>query len=157
MYRSIIAIGSVLISACALAAAAGRPMPGAVHEAAQTSALADQVMSLEKSFIDAKKSRNRDFYKRTLADDFISVGTDGKVHPREEILGDLPSNELAEYRPYSMQVVSLSDNAAVVTYDVIVRMMHYDEEEPRYQHVSSIWVKQDGEWKLKFQQATPGT
>jgi len=114
-------------------------------------------MSLEKSFIDAKKGRDRDFYKRTLADDFISVGTDGKVHPRQEVLGDLPATQLAEYRPYYMQVVSLNENAAVVTYDVIVRMMQYDEEEPRYQHVSSIWVKQDGQWKLKFQQATPGT
>jgi hypothetical protein len=36
-------------------------------------------------------------------------------------------------------------------------MVHYDDETPRYQHVSSIWVRQDSQWKLKFQQATPGT
>jgi hypothetical protein len=114
-------------------------------------------MSLEKSLTDAQKRRDRNFYNSTLADDFISVGTDGKVHPKSEILGDLPSTELAEYRTYNMQVVSLNDNAAVVTYDVIVRMVHYDDETPRYQHVSSIWVRQDDQWKLKFQQATPGT
>jgi len=91
---------------------------------------------------------------RTLTDDFISIGTDGKVHPKDEILGDFASTELAEYRPYNIQVVQLNDNAAIVTYDVIVRMVHYDDETPRYQHVSSIWVKQGDQWRLKFQQAT---
>jgi len=25
---------------------------------------------------------------------------------------------------------------------------------PRYQHISDLWVKQDDQWRLKFQQAT---
>jgi hypothetical protein len=25
---------------------------------------------------------------------------------------------------------------------------------PRYQHMSSVWVKQGEQWRLKFQQAT---
>jgi len=41
-----------------------------------------------------------------------------------------------------------------VTYDVIIQMSRYDEDIPRYQHISSIWVKQGDLWKLKFQQAT---
>jgi len=36
-------------------------------------------------------------------------------------------------------------------------MVHYDDETPRYQHVSSVWVKQGDQWKLKFQQATAAT
>jgi len=115
---------------------------------------AEQLIALEKALPDAEKRHDRDFYKRTLTDDFVSVGTDGKVHPREEILGDLPSTQLTEYRPYNIQVVPLNDGAAVVTYDAIVRMEHYDDETPRYQHISSIWVKQGDQWRLKFQQAT---
>jgi len=95
-----------------------------------------------------------DFYKRTLTDDFIAVGTDAKVHTRVEILEDLPAIDLKQYRPYDIQVVSINDTAAVVTYDVIIEMGKYDEETPRYQHISSIWVKQGDAWKLKFQQAT---
>jgi hypothetical protein len=116
--------------------------------------LAEQLMALEKSLVEAQKKHDRDFYKRTLTDDFISIGTDGKIHPEHEILNDLPSTELAEYRPYNMQVVQLNEGATVVTYDVVVRMVHYDDETPRYQRVSSIWVKQGDAWKLKFQQAT---
>lgn len=116
--------------------------------------LAEQLITLERALPDAEKRHDRDFYKRTLADDFISIGTDGKIQRRQDILGDLPSTQLNEYRLYNIQVVPLNDGAAVVTYDVIVVLVHYDDDTPRYQHVSSIWVKQGDQWKLKFQQAT---
>lgn len=129
------------------------------HAAAQSSnkalsPLAEQLIALENQLADAQKKHDRDFYLRTLTPDFVSIGTDGKTHPREETLSDLPSTDLAEYRLYDIQVVPLNDGAAVVTYDVIVRMVHYDDETPRYQHISSIWVKRGSDWKLKFQQAT---
>jgi hypothetical protein len=120
------------------------------------SPLADQLIALEKALPEAQKRHDRDFYKRTLTDDFIAVGTDGKVHDRDEILGDLPSAQLTEYRPYDIQFVPLNDGAALVTYNVIIAMEHYDEETPRYPHISSVWVKQGEQWKLRFQQATSG-
>jgi hypothetical protein len=157
MHRSLLTLGLVLFALAAFAAnEVPAPAPPPADEA-HSSALAEQLLSLEKALPEAQKKHDRDFYKRTLADDFISIGTDGKVHPREEILGDFASTELAEYRPYNIQVVQLTENAAIVTYDVIVRMVHYDDETPRYQHVSSIWVKQGDQWKLKFQQATAAT
>jgi len=69
-------------------------------------------------------------------------------------LADLRATELVEYRPYGIQVVQLNEGAAVVTYDVIIRMARYDEDIPRYQHISSVWVKLGEQWKLRFQQAT---
>jgi len=122
--------------------------------ASATDPLAEHLIALEKALSIAQQKHDREFYKNTLTDDFISVGSDGKVHPKSELLGDLASTDLNEYRPYDIQVVGLNDGAAVVTYDVIVRMAHYDDETPRYQHVSSVWVKQGQDWKLKFQQAT---
>jgi hypothetical protein len=118
------------------------------------SLVAEQLIALEKKLPEAQKEHDRDFYRSTLTEDFISIGTDGKTHPKDEILGDLPSTELAEYRPYDIRVVQLNDGAALVTYDAIIRMVHYDDETPRYQHISSIWVRQGDQWKLKFQQAT---
>jgi len=155
MHRSLIALAVLLIAGAALAAPA--PSSRAAADSAQASQLADQLTSLEKALPEAQKKHDRDFYNRTLTDDFISIGTDGKTHPKSEIMGDFPSTQLAEYRIYNLQVVPLNDNAAVVTYDVIVRMVHYDDETPRYQHVSSVWVKQGDQWKLKFQQATAAT
>jgi len=156
MHRSQIALSIALIAVAAFAAPARRPS-SRPDGSAQVSQLAGQLTSLEKALPEAQKKHDRDFYNRTLTDDFISIGTDGKVHPKSEIMGDFPSTQLAEYRIYNVQVVPLNDNAAVVTYDVIVRMVHYDDETPRYQHVSSVWVKQGDQWKLKFQQATAAT
>jgi hypothetical protein len=128
---------------------------GASQDTHATGPLVEQLIGLEKSLPDAQKRHDREFYKNTLTDDFVSVGADGKIHPKAEILSDLASTDLNEYRPYNMQVVQLNDGAAVVTYDAIVRMAHYDDETPRYQHISSVWVKQGQDWKLKFQQSTP--
>jgi hypothetical protein len=130
------------------------PAATATPDAPQLSPLAQQLVDYEKALPEAQKKKDLAFYKRTLTDDFVAVGTDAKIHPRAEILGDLPSIELIEYRPYNIDVVQLNDGAAVVTYDVIIRMAKYDEDTPRYQHISSIWVKQGDQWKLKFQQAT---
>ena len=118
------------------------------------SPLEQQLISFERAIPEAQKKHDIDFYKRTLTDDFVAVGTDAKLHGKEEILEDLRSTDLVEYRPYDIQVVQLNDGAAVVTYDVIIQMSRYDEDIPRYQHISSIWVKLGDQWKLKFQQAT---
>jgi hypothetical protein len=49
-----------------------------------------------------------------------------------------------------MQVVPLNENAAIVTWNEID-----PGSTPKYVHLSAVWVKQDGQWKLKFQQSTP--
>src|ERR1700745_4403073 len=67
------------------------------------SPLAEQLISLENQLADAQKRHDRDFYARTLTADFISIGTDGKTHAREESLGDLPSTTLAGDGPPDAQ------------------------------------------------------
>ena len=129
----------------------------AAHHSADSrtlSPLEEQLITFEKAIPEAQKKHEIDFYKRTLTDDFVAVGTDAKLHAKEEILEDLRSTDLVEYRPYDIQVVQLNDGAAIVTYDVVIQMSRYDEDIPRYQHISSIWVKMGDQWKLKFQQAT---
>ena len=118
------------------------------------SPLAQQLIEYEKALPEAQRKKDVNFYKQALTDDFMGVGTDAKTFSRADVLENLPAVELVEYRPYNIDVVQLNDGAAVVTYDVIIRMARYDEEIPRYQHISSIWVKQGDQWKLRFQQAT---
>jgi hypothetical protein len=159
MKRSSLAIVTFLVVLVLSAVWLRGSIPAAAQspdDAKARTPLADQLIALEKSLPDAEKRHDRDFYKRSLTDDFISVGTDGKIHDRDEILGDLPSTQLIEYRPYDIQVVPLNDGAALVTYDVIIRLEHYDDQTPRYQHISSVWVKQGDQWKMRFQQATAG-
>src|SRR5208337_4550148 len=43
------------------------------------------------------------------------------------------------------RVVKLTDDSAVVAYNLIVPGEH-----PRYRHMADTWARIDGQWKLKF-------
>lgn len=139
-------------------------VPGSVlHGFAQTSAsasakplsgLEQTLLANDRAMADAQKQKDVAFFKRTVTDDFVGVGTDGKLFDKNEVLENIRMADVQEYRPYNISVVPLNDGSALVTYDCIVRMTLYDDLIPRYQHISSVWVKQGEQWRLKFQQAT---
>jgi hypothetical protein len=120
------------------------------------SPLEQSLITSEKSLIEAKKQNDIAFFKRTLSDDFSLVGVDGTLLQEQEAIDNLGDADLLELTPYGVKVVTLNDNAAVVTYDAIVREKPQEDQgpPPRYQHFSSVWVKQGDQWKLKFHQAT---
>ena len=121
------------------------------------SPLEQSLIASTKAVPEAQKSKNVDFLKRTLTDDFVFVGSEGRLHDKEEIIETARDGELKDYYIYNLRVVPVDDEAAVVTYDCIIHMPEGDAPgmAPRYQHISDLWVKQDDQWRLKFQQATP--
>jgi hypothetical protein len=130
--------------------------------AAQTAAppkppspLEQTLMSAEKNFIAAVKKGDPDFLKRTLTDDFSFVGFDGQLYERQDVIDQLSEGGL-DLLAYDMKVVPISDGVAIVTYDVVMRVPAAEDQgpPPRYQHFSTVWVKQGDVWKMKFQQMT---
>jgi hypothetical protein len=135
----------------------------AMGSGAQTSAppktlspLEQTLIASEKSLIEAKKKDDRALLKRTVTDDFSLVGVDGTLLQKQEAVDDLGDSGLIEIMPYNIKVVPVGDDAAIVTYDAVVRKKPEEDQgpPPRYQHFSSVWVKQGDAWKLKFHQAT---
>ena len=120
------------------------------------SPLEQTLIANTKAVPEAQKSKNVDFLKRTLTDDFVSVGSEGKLHDKEEFVETARDGELKEFYIYNLRVLPVDDEVAVVTYDCIIHMPEGDAPgmAPRYQHISDLWVKQDDQWRLKFQQAT---
>jgi hypothetical protein len=114
------------------------------------------LIASEKSLIEAKKKNDRTFFKQTLSVDFTLVGVDGELHEGQDAVGELGDSGLAELTPYDIKVVEAGEGAAIVTYDAVVRKAPEEDQgpPPRYQHFSSVWVKQGDGWKLKFHQAT---
>jgi hypothetical protein len=115
--------------------------------------LEQTLMDAEKSFLAAAKKDDVDLLKRTLADDFSFVSFDGQLYSRQEML-DQFSDGGWDAMPYEMKVVAAGDDAAIVTYNVVLRVPPSEDQgpPPRYQHFSTVWVKQGGEWKIKFLQ-----
>jgi hypothetical protein len=103
----------------------------------------------------AQKSKDSDTLKRLLTDDFQQVGSEGKLHDKDDFTGDAKDGKLTDYTLYNLKVLSIDDNAAIVTCDAIIHMTEGDDLlAPRYQHLSDVWVKQGDQWRLRFQQAT---
>jgi hypothetical protein len=113
------------------------------------------LMASEKSFVDAAKKGDMAFFKRTLTDDFSFVQFDGQLYSRQDMLDQFAGGG-TDLMPYDMKVVMAGDGVAIVTYDVVLRVPAAEDQgpPPRYQHFSTVWVKQGDAWKMKFQQMT---
>ena len=142
----------VILSCCALAV--GRT--GQANAPAKTlSPLEQTLVAAEKSFVEAAKKGDVGFFKRTLTDDFSFVQFDGQLYSRQDMLDQFGEGGL-NLQPYDMKVVTAGEGVAIVTYDVVLRVPPVQDQgpPPRYQHFSTVWVKQGDAWKMKFQQMT---
>jgi hypothetical protein len=119
------------------------------------SAFEQTMMNAEKGFIDAAKKGDATFFKQTLTDDFSFVAFDGQLYERQDMLDQFGQGGL-DLLPYEMKVVTAGDGVAIVTYNVVLRVPASEDQgpPPRYQHFSTVWVKQGGVWKMKFLQMT---
>jgi ketosteroid isomerase-like protein len=113
------------------------------------------LMAAEKSFVEAAKKGDVAFFKRTLTDDFSFVSFDGELYSRQDMVDQFSGGGI-DILPYEMKVVSAGDGVAIVTYNVVYRVPPTEDEgpPPRYQHFSTVWVKQGDMWKMKFLQMT---
>jgi hypothetical protein len=127
-----------------------------VEPAKPLSPLQQAMIANEKSFIAAAKKGDAEYFKRTLAEDFSFVGFDGQLYERQNMIDQLGGGGV-DLQPYNLKVVNAGESTAIVTYDVILQVSPSEDQgpPPRYQHWSSVWVKQGDAWKLKFQQTTP--
>ena len=61
------------------------------------SPLEQTLIANTKAVREAQKTKNVDFLKRTLTDDFVSVGSEGNLHDKEEIMESAHDGELKDY------------------------------------------------------------
>jgi ketosteroid isomerase-like protein len=117
--------------------------------------LEQSLIANEKDFIAAIKKGDAAYFKRTLTDDFSIVFFDGQLYDRQDALDQLSGGGV-DLMPYNIKVVTAGDSA-IVTYDSVMTVPPEEDQgpPPRYQHWTSVWVKQGDAWKLKFQQTTP--
>lgn len=113
------------------------------------------LVAAERGYIDAAKKGDVAFFKQTLTNDFSYVSYDGQLYQRQDML-DLYVQAGTDISPYEMRVVSAGEGVAIVTYNVIYRVPPTEDQgpPPRYQHLTTVWVKQGDAWKMKFQQMT---
>jgi hypothetical protein len=116
------------------------------------SAFQQELIRTQKAFQDAQDRGDAEYVRNAVADDFLSVETNGNSTGKKEFVRDIHPSEHPEPSPilYEFDVVQLDEGCAVVTYKAVFPGSQLE----KYQHLSDTWVKQAGQWKLKFQQST---
>ena len=114
------------------------------------SPFAQNMIDLQKQFLQATVSKNAGDVDSAVAADFQGIGTNGDFYDRGEVIESAQKGMPQSTRAYDFRVVPLSDESAVVAYNLVIPGEH-----PRYRHMADTWAKVGGQWKLKFRQITP--
>ena len=146
---SVVTIFCLLIMAGAAVAAGPINRP---QQEPTASSFQQELINTEKAFLDALERGDQQYVKNAVADDFMVIETNGDASGKADLVHAIKAPEKPEPKPllYQWHVVKLDQDCAVVTYNAVIHGAPID----RYQHLSDTWVKQGGQWKLKFQQTT---
>jgi hypothetical protein len=136
---------------CVVPLFAAEPLPtNTPHQ--QPTALQQELIQVQKAFLDAQDRGDAEYVKNAVADDFMVIETNGDGSGKYDLVHSVHPTEHAGPKPilYDFNVVQLDADCAVVSYKAVFPGSQIE----RYQHRSDTWVKEGGQWKLKFEQAT---
>lgn len=113
----------------------------------------DRLRSLEETLWVAETRFDPVLMDQTFADDFVEFGRSGRRYERAEMLIEPGPNATINAK------LPLDDYVAVlIAPDVVLAtytsQVHHDDKLERGRR-SSVWVRTEGRWKLRFHQGTP--
>ena len=111
------------------------------------------LVALEESLWLAKTRFDPDLMDKTFAENFVEFGRSGRLYERAEMIFERDPNAVIDavlpLPDYNLELIA--PDVALATY---TSMVTYGERAERGRR-SSIWVKVEGHWKLRFHQGTP--
>jgi hypothetical protein len=132
--------------------ALGEKAPVNVPPQASTSSFQQELINTQKAFLDALERGDAGYAKNAVADDFLLITPTGDTAGKQDVVHEIHPSPEPGPKPilYDFNVVQLDADCAVVSYKAVF----LGGQTERYQFLSNTWVKQGGQWKLKFQQST---
>ena len=109
----------------------------------------DELIELEHALWRAETRFDYDFMERVLADDFGEFGRSGRVYARADTLA--VDGDTIDARLRDLEVDQIAEDVALVTYVSEVR----HDQQLDLANRSSLWVRRNGRWQLRFHQGTP--
>jgi hypothetical protein len=103
---------------------------------------------LERSLLEPSV-RKSGVVGRSLAEDFVEVGSSGRVLSKAQVVAALQAESQVPVSVSQFSVRVLAPNVALVTYRA-----HRQSEPPVQCFRSSIWECRQGQWQLAFHQGT---
>jgi len=108
----------------------------------------DELIALEHALWRADTRFDAAFMEWILADDFGEFGRSGRVYARADTLA--VKGDAIDARLRDIEVDLIAEDVALVTYVSEVRHEAID-----LANRSSLWVRRNDRWQLRFHQGTP--
>lgn len=112
--------------------------------------LASTLLALERQLLEAPTRHDAARVAALLSDAFVEFGSSGRVWTKPAILEALQAEPPTDRRLLDFQATPLGPDVALVTYRV-----ERAETPPVATLRSSLWVREDGQWRMRFHQGTP--
>ncbi len=111
-----------------------------------------ELVNLEKDITQAAFNGDITLLVKNTTDDFELTGVDGKVQNKNQALADVKKEtRIKSWKMDKMELVSYNDDTAVMTYVQIVTLKTGQTGKAK---VTDTFVKRDGRWLVKSEQAT---
>lgn len=104
---------------------------------------------------EAFKNKDKKAYSGLLAEDFVAVEDDNQgMRNKQAAAGEIDRSVINSYNLFSLKATPLNDNAALVTYELT--MLFPPRATVRFKRVlvAELWLKREGQWKLRYYQET---
>lgn len=124
---------------------------------------AQALIAKSKAALEAIKAKDVQTLNGLLAENFRNVDLAGDFSGRQELLGLAHEGFLKDFIFYNPQALRIDTDSVLVSYNTAITLSDTMLQElaqdtitwPRYSKVSDLWVREGGDWKLKFEQITP--
>ena len=110
----------------------------------------EELERLEESLWRPETRFDPDYMERVLTVDFFEFGRSGRIYDRADTIAAEPQPIDAVLPLRDFEVHAVTADIALVTY---VSEVHADDIQVANR--SSLWMRQGGEWRLRFHQGTP--
>ncbi len=113
----------------------------------------EQIRRLEERLQQADMRKSAKDVAELLADDFVEIGSSGRIFDKQATIDGLQHESPAEISLTDYQARILAPDVVLVTYRA-VRSASAPAQTTQSLR-SSIWKRLDGRWQLVFHQGTP--
>jgi len=116
-------------------------------------ALLDQIQAQERLGLEALKTGDLTAFAHSTADDAVFIDPHG-LASKAEVMKNVAGFRLTDFSMQDVKLVATSADSGLIAYTLIEKGASHGHEFSAKAYVSSLWSKQNGEWRCRFSQET---
>ena len=125
----------------------------AMAQMGETTKTYDQILRMEEALASDEVRTSKEALSTILHPDFLEIGKSGRMFSYSSIISDLTESQAASaYDIADFNITQIEEGVVLATYRIPTRSMGGTENAASLR--SSLWVKEDDIWLLRFHQGT---